>query len=169
RHRRRRPAWAVRRNGRGDGLVATRTVAEGQTILGLEGTSHELVRRERIEAVADPVARRRLLRGAWPLTRDLWVAWPRNPMGWRPLNHACDPSAWISGLEVRARRPLEPGDEITVDYATLYDEILPDFRCDCGSARCRGVVRGSDWRGDVVGRYGLHVSDYIRARRAETS
>ncbi len=166
RHARRRPAWEVRRHdGRGYGLVAARSVAEGETILGLEGTSHELVRRERIEAVADPRARRRLLRGAWPLTRDIWVAWPRDPMGWRPLNHACDPSAWISGLEVRARRDLDPGDEITVDYATLYDEILPDFHCTCGTRGCRGTVRGSDWRSDVVTRYGAQVSDYIRARR----
>lgn len=166
RHARGRRAWAVRRrDGRGYGLFATRTVAEGETILGLEGTGHELVRRDRFEAVADPRERRRRIRGAWPLTRDLWVAWPRDPMGWRPLNHACDPSAWISGLEVRARRPLDPGDEITVDYATLYDEILPDFECTCGTPGCRGTVRGSDWKSDVVARYGPQVSDYIRTLR----
>lgn len=168
RHARGRRSWAVRRlNGQGYGLVATRTIGPDETILSLEGQSHELVRRDRIEAVADPGVRRRLLRGAWPLTRDLWAAWPRDPMGWRPLNHSCEPTAWISGLEVRSRTALDPGDEITVDYATLYDEILPDFRCSCGATGCRGVVRGSDWRTGVVERYGPHVSSYIRGLRSE--
>ncbi|MEK9508445.1 SET domain-containing protein-lysine N-methyltransferase [Gemmatimonadota bacterium Y43] len=166
RHRRRRSAWTAGRTRRGYGLLATRSVAVGEPILNLEGASTELVRRDRLEAVDDPVQRRRLIRGAWPLTRDLWIAAPRDPMAWRPLNHACDPSAWVCGLELQARRALEPGDEITVDYATLYDEILPDFACDCGGAECRGTIRGTDWRSDGVARYGAHLSDYIRDRRS---
>ncbi len=169
RHTRSQSCWTVqRRNGRGYGLFATRPVAPGEVILSLEGRSHELVRRARLEAIPDGEERRRALRGAWPLTADLWVAWPRDPMGWRPLNHSCEPTAWASGLEVRARSPLAPGDEITVDYATLYDDILPDFTCDCGAALCRKTISGRDWQSPALARYGDQLSDYIRERRAST-
>ncbi len=165
RHTLHRPAWkAEHRNGRGFTVVATRPLPVDGVVFSVEGQSHELVRREHLEAVEESERLRRI-RGAWPLTADLWAALPSDPMGWRPLNHSCDPSAWVSGLELRARRPIEAGDEITVDYATLYDEILPEFECDCGTPLCRGTVGGSDWRDDAVLRYGDRVSDYIRARR----
>lgn len=165
RHHRSRPPWrAEHRNGQGFTMVADRDLPPDGLILSLEGVSHELVRRERIEAL-DEGDRLRRIRGTWPLTSDLWAAWPRDPMGWRPLNHSCDPSAWIKGIEIRARRALAAGEEVTVDYATLYDDVLPDFECNCGTEYCRGTVRGSDWRGDVVRRYGDQVSDYIRSRR----
>jgi uncharacterized protein len=64
-------------------------------------------------------------------------------------NHSCDPSLWHSGLyDLTARRPIAPGDEITVDYGT--QSALPSFRmtCSCGSSSCRGEVSGDDWRRD---------------------
>ena len=56
---------------------------------------------------------------------------------------------------------------ITVDFGTLFDEIMPEFDCDCGAPSCRGRVRGSDWRGDTAAAYGEHVAPYLRRRRGE--
>ena len=106
-------------------------------------------------------------RYAWPLTDEVWVTWSEDPEHWRPINHSCDPSAWLEGLDVVARRPLEPGEEITLDYATFYDERMAAFACGCGSETCRGTIRGEDYLGDFMARYGAHVSDHIRRRRAE--
>lgn len=61
---------------------------------------------------------------------------------------------------------LEPGDEITLEYATFCNERLPAFECRCGAPRCRGVVRGTDHLEPFLERYGPHVSDYVRAKRA---
>ena len=58
------------------------------------------------------------------------------------------------------------GDEITLDYATFYEDRMPAFECECGSPGCRGTIRGSDHLADFVERYGDHVSDYVRRKRA---
>jgi D-alanine-D-alanine ligase len=81
------------------------------------------------------------------------------------VNHSCDPSAWLEGLDVVARRRLEPGQEITLDYATFYNERMPAFQCHCGSEACRGIVRGTDYLEPFVERYGEHISDYVRRKR----
>jgi hypothetical protein len=90
----------------------------------------------------------------------------RNPEDWKPVNHSCEPTAWLEGLDVVARLPLERGDEITLDYATFYNERMPSFECACGDPECRGVIRGDDYLRDFVSRYGDHVSDYVRRKRA---
>ena len=67
------------------------------------------------------------------------------------LNHSCNPNCavyfdcqdsadgdtfghqvWIETL-----RPVEPGEELTIDYAWPADSAIP---CKCGSANCRGWV-----------------------------
>ena len=62
-------------------------------------------------------------------------------------NHSCDPTLWFGGpYELVARRALDPGDELTLDYATITG--VPGFamRCRCGSEHCRGAVTSDDWR-----------------------
>lgn len=167
RHRRRQTKWAVRRlNGRGYGLVATAPIAAGETVLRFEERPHTLVTRRHAAACWDARHRDWLERYAWPLTDETWVMWDEDPERWKPVNHSCDPSAWLSGLDVTARRAIRPGEEITLDYATYNHETLPAFDCTCGAARCRRVVSGADVLAPFVARYGTHVSDYVRARRA---
>ena len=91
--------------------------------------------------------------------------WSPRPDEWRPINHSCEPSAWLDGLDVVARHDLLPDDEITLDYAIFCAEPMREFACECGALRCRKVIRGSDHLGDFVDRYGDHVSDYVRSRR----
>jgi len=68
----------------------------------------------------------------------------------RYVNHSCQPSAEIVGLAygdrpadhanqllLEALRDIEPGQEITIDYAWRADAAIP---CLCGSAKCRGWV-----------------------------
>ncbi len=60
------------------------------------------------------------------------------------LNHACAPTAWVdfSGLCLRARRDIEPGEEITLDYNTADYELHEKFTCHCGAPACLGEIRG---------------------------
>jgi hypothetical protein len=99
------------------------------------------------------------------LTEEVWVTWSRDPEEWRPINHSCEPNAWLDGLDVVARFDIAPGEEITLDYATFYNELMPSFECSCGEPTCRGTITGEDLLGDFVARYGDHVSDYVRRRR----
>ncbi len=167
RHTRRERGWRVLPGpGGGYGIFATRAYRAGDRIIALEERSHHLVSRAHVEACWDERHKDWFARYAWPLTDDVWVTWSEDPEEWRPVNHSCDPSAWLEGLDVVARRAVAPGEEITLDYATFYGEQMPAFECTCGASCCRGVIRGADCLEDFVDRYGDHVSDYVRRKRA---
>lgn len=168
RRERRRRAWLVRSNGNGDyGLYAARRIRAGERIVGWEESPHTLVTLSHVEEHWDEPRSSWFDRYAWPLTEEVWVTWSRDPEEWRPLNHSCDPSAWLDGLDVVARRELAPGEEITLDYATFCNDRMPDFECRCGTDACRATVRGSDHLEPFVARYEGHVSDYVRRKREE--
>jgi SET domain-containing protein len=54
------------------------------------------------------------------------------------INHSCDPNAFIrivpgSKVAVFARRDIQPGEELTIDYR---DPDHPEV-CHCGASNCR--------------------------------
>lgn len=53
-------------------------------------------------------------------------------------NHSCDPN--LSAEHV-ALRDIQPGEELTVDYAQFSD-VNWSMECHCGSKNCRGIVKG---------------------------
>lgn len=168
RHERRARNWQVRAHPGGEyGLHASRAIAAGERILTFEEQPHELVTLKHVEQTWNGARRSWFDRYAWPLTEEIWVIWSRDPEGWKPVNHSCEPTAWLEGLNVVARTPLAAGGEITLDYATYYNERMPAFACSCGAPNCRGTIRGDDYRKEFVARYGDHVSDYVRRRRQE--
>ncbi len=166
RHARRNHPWEVRpRSIGGYGLYATRSIEAGERILDFEEQPHELVTLSHVEREWQEPRLSWFRRYAWPLTDEVWVTWGREPEAWKPVNHSCDPSAWLEGLDVVARQALQPDEEITLDYATFFNERMPDFECDCGADECRGTIRGDDYLADFVARYGDHVSDYVKRKR----
>ncbi len=169
RHARRQRPWQVLPRASQDyGVFAARDIAQGETVIPWEGRPHNLVTRSHVERAWDERHRDWFARYAWPLTDEVWVTWSDDPREWRPVNHGCDPNAWLSGLDVVARRPIARGEEIVLDYATFYDERMPPFNCACGARECRGVVRGDDYLLDEVSRYEGHFSDYLARRRSLT-
>lgn len=168
RHRRRQRPWEVRpRPDGGYGMYATADIPAGKTIVAHEETPHRLVTLAHVEGEWSEEDRGRFGSHAWPLTDETWVIWGRDPDDWTPIDHSCDPSAWLDGLDLTARRSIRLGEEITIDYATLYNERMPAFECACDAPVCRETIRGTDYLDDFVDRYGEHVSDYVRAKRAE--
>ena len=60
-------------------------------------------------------------------------------------NHSCDPNIAIQGQIVFvAMRDINPGEELTHDWATTDDEDY-EMTCNCGSSNCRGTITGKDW------------------------
>jgi D-alanine-D-alanine ligase len=168
RHRRLTGAWEVRSRPGGDyGLFATRDIQAGERIIAFEEQKHTLVSRSHVERNWREPHLSWFRRYAWPLSDEVWVIWSRDAEDWKPINHSCEPNAWLEGLDVVARRDLGPGEEITMDYATFFNENMQSFDCSCGAPDCRGTIRGSDHLKDFVARYGGHVSDHVRRRRAE--
>ncbi len=81
----------------------------------------------------------------------------------RYMNHSCDPNIWWAGEHtLAARRDIQPGEEITYDYASA--DILLEFQmpCHCGSPLCRGVITNQDYLNPAwQQRYGQHLPAYV--------
>jgi D-alanine-D-alanine ligase len=168
RHDRRQRGWEVRSTpGSGFAVFALRSIGKGERIVTFEGAPHTLVTRSHVATHWNDREREWFRRYAWPLTDEVWVTWSHDPEEWMPINHSCDPNAWLEGLDLVARRPIAQGEEIHVDYATYGNNILAPFDCACGSAECRGRVRENDHLQPFIARYGPHVSDFVRAKRLE--
>jgi SET domain-containing protein len=58
------------------------------------------------------------------------------------INHSCDPnlrSTIIRGhILYISKRPIEPGQELTVDYR--FSDKIERVRCLCGAKTCRGEI-----------------------------
>jgi uncharacterized protein len=82
------------------------------------------------------------------------------------INHSCEPTCGLRGSSILvALRQIGDGDEITYEYATSDGDPYDEFECLCGSPRCRGFVRGSDWKlPEIQERYRGWFSPYLERR-----
>ena len=80
----------------------------------------------------------------------------------RYMNHSCDPNTWWTDNDTMvARRDIQPGEEITYDYATTEITIPFEMACGCGSLKCRGVVTNRDYLNlDWQLEYGGYLPDF---------
>lgn len=77
-------------------------------------------------------------------------------------NHSCEPNIGVHGQIVFvAMRDIPAGEELTHDWA-MTDDDESSMPCRCGTATCRGVVRGKDWmRKDLQQKYAGYFSAYL--------
>jgi D-alanine-D-alanine ligase len=119
-------------------MFANRPIAPGERIVQFEQESQVLVSRSHVERTWSGQDADWFPRYAWPLTDEIYVVWERDPEDWKPINHSCEPNAWLEGLDLVARRDVAAGEEVTVDYATFCNELMPSFDCGCGVPDCGG-------------------------------
>jgi D-alanine-D-alanine ligase-like ATP-grasp enzyme len=166
RHRRQQKKWQVLLNGNHHyGMYAIDTIEVGEIVDANEEHPHVLVTKANVRQNWNAEQQTWFAQYAYPLTDEVFVSWSHDPEQWKPINHSCDPNAWLVGLNLVARKEIAPGAEITIDYGTFYNEQMTDFTCACGSADCREVIRGTDHLQPFMARYGDHVSDYVRTKR----
>lgn len=56
------------------------------------------------------------------------------------LNHSCDPNAYVKDGKLIAMKDIAKNEEITIDYS--LNRLEPwEMECNCGSEKCRGVVK----------------------------
>lgn len=82
------------------------------------------------------------------------------------MNHSCDPNIWmINETTWVARRNINPGDEVTGDFAMFWGDDGDEramWECHCGSSLCRKVFTVDDWQlAELQERYGNHFAPYI--------
>lgn len=63
---------------------------------------------------------------------------------WKFVNHSCDPNVWIDTVELKmkALRNIVRGEEICFNYNTTEYEMVSPFKCNCGSDKCYGEIKG---------------------------
>ena len=149
------------------GMYALEDIKAGALIDAHEEQPHVLVREKQVRKNWNAEQQQWFSEYAYPLTDEVFVSWSPDPEHWKPINHSCDPNAWLEGMNMVARRDISAGEEITMDYATFYNERMADFACHCGATECRGIIKGTDYREPFVERYGDHVSDYVRTKRLQ--
>ena len=83
------------------------------------------------------------------------------------FNHSCEPNLGIDGqIAFVALRDIQGGEELTVDYGTIYADDFK-MRCACGSPSCRQAVTGEDWRiPELQQKYGQHFAWFILQKLA---
>lgn len=120
----------VRSKIHGYGVIATRGFREGEVITQIDGILYRAQDRTDDRCTL-------WLDGDWYL--DIL-----DQMRW--LNHSCAPNIWIDGgmrddgtpwAQVVALRPIQPLEELTLDYAFDAHQAEP---CSCGAASCRGWI-----------------------------
>jgi SET domain-containing protein len=86
------------------------------------------------------------------------------------LNHSCDSNlGFRDAFTLVARREIEPGEEVTLDYVLFEadEAFVAEWPCTCGAAICRGTVTGQDWqRADLQARYSGCFSPLLEKRIA---
>ncbi|MBW3564569.1 MAG: SET domain-containing protein-lysine N-methyltransferase [Acidobacteria bacterium] len=100
---------------------------------------------------------------------DLYIA-PRGAAGVESnilcLNHSCDPNVGVRGqITFVAMSDVPGGAELTIDYAMIDGDPSERMDCTCGSANCRKVITGNDWKHpDLQRKYAGYFSRYIQDR-----
>ncbi len=82
------------------------------------------------------------------------------------VNHCCLPNCGLRGqITLVALRRIEPGEEITFDYATTDSSPFLEFDCACVKKPCRNRVSMNDWQRDEVQAVNRgHFSPYLQRR-----
>ncbi len=147
---------SVTGDGRGEGLFATRRFNPGETVV--VGEIDRRLPGNHSHATQVGVGQYVLLGG----------------LGSK-VNHSCDPNCGVrvnaSGApDLVARRNIEPGEEITFDYAmrNFSIEHFPS-PCLCGAAACRGTITGwTDLPPDRKAAYQGLIAPYLLDLEQET-
>ena len=79
------------------------------------------------------------------------------------MNHSCEPNVWMKDeVTLIARKGIDPGDELTTDYALFeaWEDFVSSWDCACGSQFCRKRITGKDWEYQNY-KKGMNVISYL--------
>lgn len=161
------------------GVFAKEDITEGEMIFGGWNDTCKKLKREEVERLQEPY-KSSYEKYCTELEEFLYVGPFENEdvhdqMDYF-INHSCDPNTWmINDEDVSARRDIQAGEQVTIDYATF---IINEFesskikKCLCGSAKCRGKLGKEDWwkmRNVYKGHFLSWIQAKINQREEEES
>lgn len=147
------------RNVTGGKAVYARDVIESGELIAV--WTGRIVSTEELEELPDDIRRHTV-----QVEERLYLASHGPDEGPDFINHSCEPNAGLDGqVAIVALHRIQPGEEVTIDYAMCDGSSYDEFECECGSTLCRGRVTGEDWRNPALWeRYAGHFSPYLERR-----
>ena len=143
RHRRGKKPYTMKGNSiAGFGIYANRPIRPGEVVFAGEGKQQKLVTRRSVEKHWNEEDKLKFRRYGYAISDEVFILWDDDPSEWAPQNHSCDANTGLDGLNVIALRPINRNEELTLDYSQFLDESMEPFQCQCGSSKCRGLVKG---------------------------
>jgi hypothetical protein len=140
RHQRLQPKYRVGKSAIATyGIFAAQTFKVGDVIIPGEASNQRIVTRSYVQSHWANAKQSPLLRYVLPLGKEVLVLRGANPAHWILENHSCDPNTAYQGLDLIARRGINAGEELTVDFAAFAGEEMEGFDCMCGAPQCRGA------------------------------
>ncbi len=144
RHKQKHRKFVVKVNAlAGYGIYAKQNFKEGEIIFSSEGKAHRLITKKYVEQNWKPDEIENFRRYAWPVSDEVYILWDTKPAEWAPQNHSCDPNTQYSGLNVIAKKEIEKGEELTLDYTSFLNNEMESFICNCGVPGCKKIIQGN--------------------------
>ena len=143
----------------GRGLFSNQALAPGQVVLRLGGRLVSTAELARLLDESDRYV------DTLTILEDVHLVLP-SATTLHYGNHSCDPNLWHVGpYEIAARRWIEAGEELTIDYGTQSGAPGFSMACACRATQCRAVVSSEDWRrSDLQARYAGHWVPVLEER-----
>lgn len=140
---------------KGQGSFALDFIRQGTVIATFGGTASSEQELQRFPA--ERVSR------SIQVESDLFFVGPIQREPGDSINHSCEPNCGMrNATQVVAMRDIEPGEELTFDYAMSDMSPYDEFHCACGATSCRGRVTSHDWQDPTLqSRYEGYHSPYI--------
>lgn len=128
----------------GYGIFASKDIVSGELIFKGEEKAQRIVTKNYVETNWNAEEMENFKHYAYPVGKDVYILWDENPAEWAPQNHSCNPNTAFKGLNVYSIKNISKGEELTLDYATIIDENMEAFNCNCGAENCKGIIKGTN-------------------------
>lgn len=144
----------------GKGLVATGLIHAGEVVSKLEPDQPHVLIAEVLRW--SPEEQDALLHYGYQCSETEIVS-EQGPEKY--MNHSCDPNTWWADDKTMiARRDIQPGEELTYDYATTEITIPFEMHCRCGTPICRKIIRHTDYLApEWQERFGRYLPTHTRS------
>jgi D-alanine-D-alanine ligase len=126
----------------GYGIYARKPVVKGEVVFRGEERAQRIVSKTHVMEHWQEDKKRLFSEYAYPIGKDVFILWDRNPSEWAPQNHSCGANTEYRGLNVVATRNIGKDEELTLDYSNFLGKDMKSFECSCGSEGCRGLIHG---------------------------
>lgn len=136
----------------GEGVFASRDIKKNEIVFVLKGEKMFFVEKTKKDAIYKP--------NRIGIEKNNWI----DPvLAGRYINHSCDPNVGRRGkLWFVAIKNIKKNEEIVFDYA-LSEDGPWEMRCNCGSRKCRKVIKGVQYLPeDIFSKYLPCIPFYLQ-------